>query len=356
MNDEMDSGDSRFVANDGATGSRETNRSSGPRESVLDVQEAISILLREREKRGELWGTVDRETLQIFRTIFEEVGGRRKRFLEVGSGNGFTCVLFGLLGAAEVHGLEVVGEAVQVAEEVKRAVDPDLPVFFRQGDAARKLPFPDDSFDVLLLIEVISHVVTDDLTGFFREIVRVLAPGGVLYIQDGNNARSWFLRRKNYEIWERFERGPVTAPRETLHGHRIGKPYVEARKRIAASEAPSVSPEMARRIAEGTFCYTEAQVREAVRRYLETGELPQSRFRRKVCPIDPVSGTYIEQLLDPMEVREILRDVGCEVLTCRTRRHLPANALWAAVPWLTMLISNGFTMIARKKSMPGLRA
>jgi SAM-dependent methyltransferase len=314
----------------------------------VDVEDAISLLLRERERGGELWGTVDRETLQIFRTIFEEVGGRGKRFLEVGSGHGFTCVLFGLLGAAEVQGLEVVEEAVRVAQEVKSAVAPDLPVFFRQGDAARKLPYPDDSFDVLLLIEVVSHVVTDDLTGFFREIVRVLAPGGLLYLQDGTNARSWFLRRKNYGIWERFEKGPATGPGEAIHGHKIGRPYVEARMQIAAAAEPSLSPEVLRRIAEGTFGFTQAQVREAVRRYLENGTLPCSRFEPKICPIEPISGTYIEQLVDPMEVRAILRGLGCRVVACRPRRHLPANALWAAFPRATMLLSNGFTMIARK--------
>src|SRR6266545_8247595 len=40
------------------------------------------------------------------------------------------------------------------------------------------MPYPDGSFEVLLLIEVISHVVTDDVTGFFREMVRVFSIGG----------------------------------------------------------------------------------------------------------------------------------------------------------------------------------
>ena len=313
------------------------------------MPDTISLLLREREKRGELWGTLDPETLRVFQEIFEEVGGRGKSFLEVGSGNGFTCVLFGLLGAREVQGLEVVPEAVAVAQEVKSAVAPDAPVFFRRGDAADGLPYPDDSFDVLLLIEVVSHVVTDDAIGFFREMVRVLKPGGLLYLQDGNNARSWFLRRKNYRIWERFERGPATGSGESIHGHKIGRPYVEARMQIAAAAAPSLSPEVVRRIAEGTFCFSEAQVQEAVRLYRETGTLPDSRFQPEVCPIEPISGTYIEQLVDPMEVRTILRGLGCRVVACRPRRHLPANALWAAFPRATMLFSNGFTMIASKK-------
>jgi len=117
---------------------------------------------------------------------------------------------------------------------------------------------------------------------------------------------------------------------------------------IAEAVAPSLSAGTARRIAEGTFRFNQAEIREAVRRYLETGALPDSRFRPKVCPIEPLSGTYIEQLVDSMDVRAILRGLGCRVVACRPRRRLPANALWTAFPRATMLVSNGFTIIARK--------
>ena len=103
----------------------------------------VEALLAARSRHAETWGTLDADTLNEFRGVFEEICGRGRKILEIGSGNGFTCVLFGLLGAKEVQGIEVVPEAVAVAEEVKRTVDPDLPVFFRRGDAAQPLPFPD---------------------------------------------------------------------------------------------------------------------------------------------------------------------------------------------------------------------
>lgn len=324
----------------------EADRPAAGKESAASP---IGELLAARARHSERWGTLDAQTLELFQGIFQEVGGRGKRFLEVGSGNGFTCVLFALLGAREVRGLEVVPEAVATAEEVKRQVDPALPVFFRQGNAADPLSYPDGSFDVVLLIEVVSHVVAPDLTAFFREIVRVLAPGGLLYLQDGNNARSWMLRRKNYEIWERFEKGPPTSGGETVHTHRVGTPYVEARREIAGAAVPSLSPDETRAIAEGTFGFAAEEVRSASRRYRETGALPESRFRRKVCPVEPVSRMYIEQLVDPFEVGRILRRLGCEILACRQRRRLPFDRFWRAVPALTMMLTNGFTLIARKK-------
>ena len=78
----------------------------------------VEALLKARARHAETWGTLDAETLHEFRDVFEEIGGRGRKILEIGSGNGFTCVLFGLLGAAEVQGIEVVPEAVAVAEDV----------------------------------------------------------------------------------------------------------------------------------------------------------------------------------------------------------------------------------------------
>ncbi|MEO8432629.1 MAG: class I SAM-dependent methyltransferase [Acidobacteriota bacterium] len=313
-----------------------------------DPSSPIDRLMRARARHGETWGTLDAETLREFERIFEEVGGRGRKILEIGSGNGFNCVLFGLLGAAEVRGVEVVPEAVAIAEAVRTEVDPGLPVSFQLGDAGQPLPFPDASFDALLLIEVISHVVTPDVSGFLREMARVVRPGGILYIQDGNNARSWKRRRENYEIWRRFENGPITEGGETVHSHRVGKPYVELRADIARAAEPALSAEDARRIAERTFRFDAARVREAAREFRETGRLPHSPFQEKTCPIEPISRSYIEELVDPIDLMKDLRAFGCEILACRTRRKLPGDFLWRRLPFLTMRVANGFTVVARK--------
>lgn len=57
------------------------------------------------------------------------------------------------------------------------------------ADGAR-LPFADDSIDVLLFLEVLEHVM--DEGRFFAEFARVLAPGGVLLITTPN---AWDLQR-----------------------------------------------------------------------------------------------------------------------------------------------------------------
>ena len=55
-------------------------------------------------------------------------------------------------------------------------------VEFIKGDA-RKLPFEDNSFDYVLFIDSLVHFEPSELSRVFKEIARVLKPGGKLLLQ-----------------------------------------------------------------------------------------------------------------------------------------------------------------------------
>ncbi len=96
-----------------------------------------------------------------------------KRVLDAGCGAG------GFVEAMAARGAEVVGVeymADKIREWQQRHPGDDR---VRQGDLA-KLDFPDDSFDVVLLNEVLEHVPDDNLA--LREIARVLRPGGAFFL------------------------------------------------------------------------------------------------------------------------------------------------------------------------------
>src|SRR3954470_8301966 len=105
------------------------------------------------------------------------------------------------------------------------------------------------------------------------------------------------LRRKNHEIWDRFENGPPTAPNEDVHTHHIKKPYVISRREIAREAVPRLTDEEADQIARLTFRYSAAEVTAAATRYATTRELPNSPFKPRVCAIEPRTYMYIEELI-----------------------------------------------------------
>ena len=103
---------------------------------------------------------------------------RGQKVLDCGCGQG-QYVLGFLAEGADAHGVEYIGENVAHFA----ALYPEHAHRVAQGDIER-LPFPDASFDVALLNEVLEHV-PDDAAGL-REVRRILKPGGWLFVFSPN--------------------------------------------------------------------------------------------------------------------------------------------------------------------------
>ncbi len=95
-------------------------------------------------------------------------GARLARILEEGCGVGMYVQAL-LPYADEVHGFDV--EADYLIEAAQ-----DVPAAHLQLGVGERLPYPDNSFDLILNHEVIEHVQDDRATA--SEMVRVLRPGG----------------------------------------------------------------------------------------------------------------------------------------------------------------------------------
>jgi len=112
-----------------------------------------------------------KEQLDTFLTEskMRDVGG--KRLLEIGFKNGIfldECVRAGM----KPVGLEVVK---QFCDDVKNKL-PHLELILYDGG---KFPVPDESFDFVVSFQVLEHVKSTE--HIFKECVRVLKPGGIMY-------------------------------------------------------------------------------------------------------------------------------------------------------------------------------
>lgn len=102
------------------------------------------------------------------------------KVLDIGCNAGTQSRVWAELGH-QVTGLDVNEPLIQVARE--RAKADGLSIQFDLGTAT-KLPYADASMQVCLLLELLEHVV--DWESVVNEAVRVLAPGGLLYLSTTN--------------------------------------------------------------------------------------------------------------------------------------------------------------------------
>lgn len=112
--------------------------------------------------------------------IPELVEVRDRRVLELGCGAAYlTRMLVTRLGATSVTATEV--DRIQHQRNLAQA---DLPqVSFREG-GAESIADPDGSYDLVFMLKSLHHVPLGLMDQALREIHRVLAPRGLLYVSE----------------------------------------------------------------------------------------------------------------------------------------------------------------------------
>jgi ubiquinone/menaquinone biosynthesis C-methylase UbiE len=148
--------------------------------------------------------------------------GKVKRILDIGCSCGqLTVALKERFPEAEVWGIDVGGPMVRYAH--MRAVDLGVEVHFAQR-LAEDSKFPENHFDIVTS-NILHHEVTAEATKqIFKEVHRVLRPGGHYYPSDFYTAqppskqayerfRRFWIHRWNHEDWYR-EYASVDFPAE----------------------------------------------------------------------------------------------------------------------------------------------
>ena len=232
-----------------------------------------------------------------------------RRLLEVGCGFGWDAAALALLGGNSVVAVDILPSMIDGVNEclaTAKAKGHDIAVEARQGDIC-KLDLPTGSFDGIYSSEAIEHV--HDLAAMFARCRELLRPGGkMLIVNDSNRYNTafreatiamWRLRDRSWDHaeWLKREVRPVE--------HAEAEPFAVTRKKIIASLGTQLDAEQIARLAAATAGMNRVQI-EAATVAVVAGEAlpvpPEFAWCR-----NPETGEYAERLLDPFELRDMLR-------------------------------------------------
>jgi len=141
-----------------------------------------------RWRASEIGATTERLESQLVLELVGDVGGRR--VLDVGCGDGELALELTKRGAV-VTGIDASAAMIDAAK--RRATQHNVDITFQVG-TAEQLPFPAEQFDVVTAITILCFV--DDAAPVFREITRVLRPGGRLVIGELGKWSTWAAARR----------------------------------------------------------------------------------------------------------------------------------------------------------------
>jgi 2-polyprenyl-3-methyl-5-hydroxy-6-metoxy-1,4-benzoquinol methylase len=273
-----------------------------------------------------------------------------KVILDAGCGFGALAIILGLMGAHAVQGVDISPTRLPTFQRLIEdfQLRPPIEAHFA---SVEQVAFPDCTFDMILSNEAISHY--HDVEAFLREAARLLKPGGVLLIADGNNGANRRLAAHTRQLWLRFENGPAGA----FNGHRVKKPYVEMRAEIIQEAFPDLEPSLIQELARRTSRMTREQIKQTVQHYLDTGEMPNSLYTAQECPVNPETGAVLERLFDPASLARQIEPFG---FCARYYAYLGgaggnplirfANKLVMVLTPLTIRWARGFRIVAVRRS------
>lgn len=101
----------------------------------------------------------------------EIVKGKTARILDLGGAKGFLTKRLDRFPKVEAINLDFSDYATQNTAFRKATICGDI----------RAIPFKDDSFDILVGLDILEHLPPEDIQNFCNEAKRVLKPGGTMF-------------------------------------------------------------------------------------------------------------------------------------------------------------------------------
>ncbi len=269
-----------------------------------------------------------------------------KILMDAGCGAGTFSILLSLLGAKQVYAIDHNADCVKMTKSLVGIAN--LSNIEAIHSDVGKVRLPKASVDGVFSIEGISHY--RDYKAFLKMSTNVLTKGGFLYIRDGNNAMSPFVKKRAPKIWDTFENSPKgTIVFETKTNDIC---YLDMRKRIIEKNFTTLSHYEIEKFAKWTFAYSKDEIITVVDQFLKDDFSLKSEYAYGKCPLNPETNCYIERLFNPVSLKHELKYHG---FRCKIKSRGPSSRRFTILrfPWelcsvITIFLPGGFRLIGRK--------
>lgn len=269
-----------------------------------------------------------------------------KALIDAGCGCGMFSVLLSLLGARKVLAVDYVSDCVAMTQTIVRLANiHNIEVI--HSDVA-KIQLPEQSIDGIFSIEGLSHYRNHK--AFLAMASRMLKDEGFLFIRDGNNKASPFVRKRNFRIWYLYENYPDPI---TICGFEKNRGcYLDKRKEIIKSAFPALNDEKVQQFARYTFGCSKEEIILAVNQFTKGNFALKSEYSPNVCPLNPEIDCYMENMFNPVELKHRLMNNDFKVrIIARgpsSRKLRLLRFVWELCSPLTIFLPGGFHLLAIK--------
>jgi SAM-dependent methyltransferase len=257
------------------------------------------VLQQSRDYQGGLWKAYRDMLQQIPITISGKV------VVDFGCKFGHLIPLLAGLDCLEPIGVDAEDLYVQAGKVIFPQLFPRARVLLSEEGY---IPLQPCSVDLVVMNEVISHVNPAFLDTVWREVSRILKPGGVLYISDGNNRANEQVRSVLPDLYDKWENGPdgTQTDRDIVMDN-----FRDRRYKIIATRYPDLSADQVEYLAANTSGLFGDHLLRTIENYRHTGELILRPYQRGICPINPAaSGVMMERAFHPVQLELVLAEYG----------------------------------------------